>query len=195
LGRLRLFMRRPAYSRSGSNPGVAVAASRYRCSGWTADLSPQTGVSSRIGKMISLGCTVGGRVPGRMDVEELCPSEFRRIDRVAFLLATSLLWVVPSLAADHLTADQVRAAAAAAPTGKLDLSGKIMSGDNLTGLDLSGAKLAGADLTGVNLHGVKLVGADLTRADLSGADLTFAWIMRANFADARLHGATMGTVH
>jgi uncharacterized protein YjbI with pentapeptide repeats len=122
------------------------------------------------------------------------PGEFRHIDRVAFLLATSLLWAVPSLAADHLTADQVRAAAAAAPTGKLDLSGKIMSGDNLTGLDLSGAKLAGADLTGVNLHGVKLVGADLTRADLSGADLTFAWIMRANFTDARLRGATMQTI-
>ena len=38
------------------------------------------------------------------------PGEFRHIDRVAFLLATSLLWAVPSLAADHLTADQVRAA-------------------------------------------------------------------------------------
>jgi uncharacterized protein YjbI with pentapeptide repeats len=122
------------------------------------------------------------------------PSEFRRVGRVAFLLPMSLLWVVPSLAADHLTADEVRAAAAAAPTGKLDLSGKIMSGDDLTGLDLSGAILAGTNLTGANLHGVKLVGADLTRADLSGADLTFAWIMRANFTDARLHGATMQTV-
>jgi uncharacterized protein YjbI with pentapeptide repeats len=119
-------------------------------------------------------------------------SVFHRIDRVAFLLVASLPWVVPSLAADHLTADDVRAAAAA--TGKIDLSGKIMSGDDLTGLDLSGADLTGANLAGARLHGVKLVGADLTDADLSGADLTFAWIMRANFTRARLHGATMQTV-
>ncbi len=120
------------------------------------------------------------------------PSDFRRIGRAAFALAAAWLWSVPSSAADHLTAEQVRAAAAS--TGRTDLSGKIMSGDDLTGLDLSGANLAGANLTGANLHGVKLVGADLTNADLSGADLTFAWIMRANFTHARLRGATMQTI-
>jgi uncharacterized protein YjbI with pentapeptide repeats len=112
------------------------------------------------------------------------PDEFRRIDRLAFLLAATLFWVVPSLAAEHLTTDEVRAAAAAAPIGKLDLSGKSMSGDDLTGLDLTGAKLVGANLTGANMHGVKLVGANLTGADLSASDLTFAWIMRTNFTRA-----------
>jgi uncharacterized protein YjbI with pentapeptide repeats len=120
--------------------------------------------------------------------------EFSRIGVVAFLLATSVLWVVPSSAAEPLTADQVRAVVAAASTGKADLSGKIMSGVDLTGLDLSGADLTGANLAGANLHGVRLVGADLTGADLSGADLTFAWIMRADFTRARLHGATMQTI-
>lgn len=114
--------------------------------------------------------------------------------RVALMLAPLLLGLAPSSAADHMTTDQVRAAVAAVPMGKADLSGKDMSGADLTGLDLSGANLAGADLSGANLHGVKLVGANLNGADLTGADLTFAWIMRANFTDARLHGATMQTV-
>ena len=121
-------------------------------------------------------------------------SRLSRIDRFALMLAPLLLWVAPSSAADHMTADQVRAAVAAVPTGKANLSGKDMSRADLTGLDLSGANLAGADLSGANLHGVKLVGADLTGADLSKADLTFAWIMRANFSRARLHGATMQTI-
>ena len=107
------------------------------------------------------------------------------------LLASSALWAVPSSAADHLTAEQVRAIAAA---GKADLSGRIMSGDDLTGLDLSGANLAGANLARANLHGVKLVGTNLTGANLEEADLTFAWIIRTNFTGARLHGATMQTV-
>jgi uncharacterized protein YjbI with pentapeptide repeats len=69
-----------------------------------------------------------------------------------------------------------------------------MSGDDLTGLDLTGANLSGTNLSGVNLHGVKLVGANLGDANLSNADLKFAWIIRANFAQARLHGATMQPV-
>jgi hypothetical protein len=66
---------------------------------------------------------------------------FSELSRVAFLLATLLLWVMPSSAADHLTADQVRAVAAAASTGNANLSGKTMSGDDLTGLDESGKNL------------------------------------------------------
>lgn len=122
------------------------------------------------------------------------PSRFRHIDRIVFLLAASLPWVEPSLAADLLTTDEVRAAVVVAPPGKLDLSRKNMGGDDLTGLDLTGANLAGASLSGANLHGVKLVGADLTGADLSGSDLDFGWIMRANFTRVRLHGATMRAV-
>ncbi len=105
-----------------------------------------------------------------------------------------LLWSAPSMAVEHMTAEQVQAAVAAGPAGKVDLSGRDMSGDDLSGLDLRGANLAGANLAGANLHGVKLVGADLTGADLSGADLTFTWIIRANFTHARLHGATLQTV-
>ena len=105
-----------------------------------------------------------------------------------------LLAAVPAQAADHLTADQVKAALSAAPKGKLDLSGKDMHGDDLTGLDLSGANLAHADFSGANLHGVKLVGTDLTGANLTKADLTFAWIMKAKFDHANLHGATLQTV-
>ena len=97
-------------------------------------------------------------------------------------------------AADRLSAEQVTAAIASSPKGKLDLQGKDMSGDDLTGLDLSGANLAHANLAGSNLHGVKLVGADLTGANLTKADLTFAWIMKAKFDHANLHGATLQTV-
>ena len=100
----------------------------------------------------------------------------------------------PSLATEHLDADQVRAKVAAAQGQPVDLSGQDMSGDDLTGLDLSGANLTGADLSHANLHGVKLVGANLTRARLPGADLTFAWFIRANFSQADLRGATLQTV-
>jgi uncharacterized protein YjbI with pentapeptide repeats len=121
-------------------------------------------------------------------------AKFTRIGLVVLMLATPLHWVAPALAADHMTADQVRTAVAAAPTRRAVLAGKDMSGADLTGLDLSGANLTGANLSGANLHGVKLVGADLTGADLTAADLTFAWIMRANFTRARLHGATLQTI-
>jgi uncharacterized protein YjbI with pentapeptide repeats len=114
--------------------------------------------------------------------------------RAAVLLALSLLWAAPSHAAEHLSADQVRATVAGMEAGKADLAGQDMRGDDLTGLDLSGANLARANLSGANLHGVKLVGADLTDADLSKADLTFAWIIRANFTHAKLRGATMQTM-
>jgi uncharacterized protein YjbI with pentapeptide repeats len=109
--------------------------------------------------------------------------------------AVLALLAMPVSAADHLTADQVRAVlAGASAAGAVDLSGKDMSHDDLTGLDLSAANLSGANLSEANLHGVKLVGANLTGADLSGADLTFAWIIRANFTQARLRGATMQTI-
>ena len=91
----------------------------------------------------------------------------------ALLLAAPVLLAGPARAADHMNADQVRAAVAAAPAGKVDLSSQDMSGDDLTGLDLSGANLVKANLAGANLHGVKLVGANLTDADLAKADLTF----------------------
>jgi hypothetical protein len=110
------------------------------------------------------------------------------------LLLPLYLWMTPTLAADHVSAGDVRSAVAATPSGTLDLSGKDMSGDDLTDLDLSGANLTEANLSGAKLHGVKLVGANLTGADLTQADLTFAWIIRANFTHARLHSATMQTV-
>ena len=109
-------------------------------------------------------------------------------------LCAALLWTMPSQAAGHLTAEQVRAAVSDAPKDNVDLSNKDMSGDDLTGLDLSGANLAHADLSRANLHGVKLVGADLTEADLTNADLTGTWIMKANFNRAKLHGATLQVI-
>jgi len=109
-------------------------------------------------------------------------------------LSAALLLTMPSQAAGHLTAEQVRAAVSNMPTNKVDLSNKDMSGDDLTGLDLSGANLTHADLSGADLHGVKLVGADLTEADLTKADLTGTWIMKANFNRAKLHGATLQVV-
>lgn len=118
-------------------------------------------------------------------------SDFRRV--IALPLAV-LLGAGPALAAEHLSADQVRAVVSAAQGRTIDLSSKDMAGDDLTGLDLSGANLAGADFSGANLHGVKLVGADLTGARLVSADLTFAWFIRANFTKADLHGATLQTV-
>ncbi|MBV9251331.1 MAG: pentapeptide repeat-containing protein, partial [Acetobacteraceae bacterium] len=108
------------------------------------------------------------------------------------LFAAAMISAAPGQAAEHLSADQVRAITAAGE--KINLSGKDMSGDDLTGLDFSGANLSGANLAGANLHGVKLSGADLNDADLSKADLTFAWIMRADFTGANLSGATMKTI-
>ena len=112
---------------------------------------------------------------------------------IAAVLAT-MMAARPAQAADHMNADQVKAAVSAAPRGKLNLSGKDMHGDDLTNLDLSGANLSHADLAGADLHGVKLVGADLSSADLRKADLTLAWIMKARFDHANLQGATLQTV-
>lgn len=112
----------------------------------------------------------------------------------AMLLAFTALRALPSRAADHMSAEQVREAVKAVPEGKADLSGRDMSGDDLTDLDLSGANLTKANLSGANLHGVKLIGADLTNADLSKADLTFAWFIKARFDHASLRGATLQTV-
>ena len=114
--------------------------------------------------------------------------------RAIALPLAMLLGIGPALADQHLAAEQVRAAIAAAHGGKVDFSGKNMSGDDLSGLDLSGANLAGADLSSANLHGVKLVDSNLTGAHLVNADLTFAWFIRANFTRADLHGATLQTV-
>lgn len=100
----------------------------------------------------------------------------------------------PVSAAEHLSAMQVRAMAAASHGLKIDLSEKDLSGDDLTGLDLSGANLTGTNLSNAELHGVKLVDADLTGANLAHADLTFAWFIRTNFTHADLHGATLQTV-
>ena len=119
-----------------------------------------------------------------------------RLNRLptAMLVTLPVLWAVPSQAANHLSAEQVREAVKGAPLGKVDLSGRDMSGDDLTDLDLTGANLAKANLSGANLHGVKLIGADLTGADLSKADLTFAWFIKARFDHANLRGATLQTV-
>jgi uncharacterized protein YjbI with pentapeptide repeats len=113
---------------------------------------------------------------------------------VAVAFAAGLLTAPSARAADHRTAEQVRAALAGTPKGKADLSGLNMAGDDLTGLDLSGARLVKANLAGANLHGVKLVGADLTEADLTKADLTESWIMRAKFDRAHMHGATLQVI-
>jgi uncharacterized protein YjbI with pentapeptide repeats len=119
----------------------------------------------------------------------------RRLNSMVLTFALPLLSMASTSAADHMTAEQVRAVVTAAPAGTtIDLSAKDMSGADLTGVDLSGSNLSGANLSGADLHGVKLVGANLTGADLTKADLTFAWIIRANFSHARLHGATMQTI-
>lgn len=113
---------------------------------------------------------------------------------IAVALAVAVLGPTMGRAAEHVSADQVRAMMETMRDHKIDLSGKDMSGEDLTGLDLSGASLADANLTNANLHGVKLVDADLTRARLVKADLTFAWFIRTNFTHADLHGATLQTV-
>ena len=72
-----------------------------------------------------------------------------------------------------------------------DLSGKNLSGRDLSGLDLSGSNLSGADLSEANLANVNLRGANLSSADLSwanlkGADLSFAVLEGATFFGAEM---------
>lgn len=128
------------------------------------------------------------RKAGRMNLQTKAFGCF-----IAVTISGALLSATPPQAADHFSADQVRAVVSSA-NGKADLSGRDMSGADLTGLDLSGANLAGANLSGANLHGVKLIGADLTGANLVKADLTGSWIMKAKFDHANLHGATLQTI-
>jgi len=122
------------------------------------------------------------------------PLSNRRFGTDILLLSVFLFAPLAARGTEHLTAEQVRAAVAAAPPGRVDFSSKDLSGTDLTGVDLSGAKLIHTDLSGANLHGVKLVGANLTDADLTRADLTFAWFIRANFTHADLRGATLQTI-
>src|SRR6185437_11176356 len=89
----------------------------------------------------------------------------------AGLLMALLALAAAGARAAEMTAEQVRAAVAAAGPGHpVDLAGK-----NLEDLDLSGLDLEGANLTGADFHGAKLVDANLAHADLTGARLDLAW--------------------
>lgn len=72
-----------------------------------------------------------------------------------------------------------------------DFSGLDLSGANFEGAILSGARLAGARLAGANLRRAVLVNADLSGADLSGADLTQALMTSVKAPDADLRRAIM----
>ncbi len=79
---------------------------------------------------------------------------------------------------------------------QVDLSYSDLVGADLTGADLRNAELVGADLTGANLFraeliGARLTGADLTKASLHGADLTQANLRKTNLAKAYLSWTTL----
>ena len=66
-------------------------------------------------------------------------------------------------------------------TTKVDLSGAVLSGKNLTGIDFRDAHLTRADFREANLQGARLTLANLSRAALIGASLN-----RANLKETRL---------
>jgi WD40 repeat protein/transcriptional regulator with XRE-family HTH domain len=72
-----------------------------------------------------------------------------------------------------------------------DLSYRSWPGVDLTEADLTGVRFVGTDLTGAILRGARMADAvlddaDLTRADLTGADLTRARMLRTILRDANL---------
>jgi len=64
-------------------------------------------------------------------------------------------------------------------------------GGNLELMDLSGKDLSGMNLTNANLRSVKAVGTNFTGCKLVKADLSGAVLRLANFTDADLSGADM----
>ncbi|MEU8659892.1 pentapeptide repeat-containing protein [Actinoplanes philippinensis] len=77
-----------------------------------------------------------------------------------------------------------------------DLSYRSWPGVDLTGADLSGVRFVGADLSGAILRDARLTDAVLDEADLTGADLTGARLIRARMLrtvlrDAVLDGAVL----
>jgi hypothetical protein len=81
-----------------------------------------------------------------------------------------------------------------ADLSEADLSGANLSGARLDGVDLSGADLRMANLSGARLNSANLSGADLGAAKLSGADLYGADLSGADLRMARMDVATVLTV-
>jgi hypothetical protein len=72
------------------------------------------------------------------------------------------------------------------PNVRVDLTGAILTEENLFG-----AILTGADLTGAILMGAHLMRAILSKANLSGADLSGAFLLGAKLTEADLSGARL----
>lgn len=62
-------------------------------------------------------------------------------------------------------------------------------------LNLSGSVFKGADLSGSNLFGVKLIEVDFSWANLSGADLSWAILSKADLSGSNLLGANLDNAH
>jgi len=103
----------------------------------------------------------------------------------------------PEIARELVEAYSQGQSAAGGDYAFVDLSGRNLSGIDLSGAyleyaDLSGADLSGADLTNAVLAHADLSGADLSGAGLSGANLGAALLKETKFVDADLTGAVLG---
>lgn len=72
-----------------------------------------------------------------------------------------------------------------------DLSGRDMTGIDLTGRWLSDSNFAGANLTGANLQSSSLAGADLTGSNLTNANLAGANLQSSVLTGANVTGITI----
>ena len=105
----------------------------------------------------------------------------RRLALAAVLLLPHLAGATDWPGYPKLTREQVVAALAKAPAGRVDFYSTNLSGLDLSGIDFKGANLAAAVLNRSNLTG----------ANLSGCNLTVSFAEGANLANANLQGAVM----
>jgi uncharacterized protein YjbI with pentapeptide repeats len=75
--------------------------------------------------------------------------------------------------------------------GKVDLTGVVMNGFNLSGLNFDNVDLKGAELNGANLSGSSFRQANLYKAELEGSNLNRANLYWANLGKVKLTNASL----
>ncbi len=110
------------------------------------------------------------------------------VERPGFTVAERIVELGPGLSA--VSIDDVELRLIDLSAARLNLSGRVLSDDDLAGISVAGADLNGVRLTG-DFSGVDFSGADLTNADLRGADLRGARLEAARLFGADLRGADL----
>ncbi len=134
-----------------------------------------------------MGAGVGNHALGFIRIAAVIKQSWqRKILAPAMSACAIAIFAVPAAwAADFTARDVTLQFHKAAPSARVDFSGK-----DLTNLDLAGLDFKAAIMAKANLYGADLSSANLKGTDLSGARLDRAIVSRADFTGANMAGAS-----